>query len=89
MVEAARAVKRAGALSVSACVTHPVLSGPARERIENSVLDELIVTDTIPLTKENRHPKVSVVSVAPLLAEAIQRIHYSASISSLFDGMLG
>lgn len=89
MVEAASAVKRAGALSVSACVTHPVLSGPARERIENSALDELIVTDTIPLTKENRHPKVSVVSVAPLLAEAIQRIHYSASISSLFDGVLG
>jgi len=89
LVEAARAVKRAGALSVSACVTHPVLSGPARQRIDGSVLDELIVTDTIPLTKDNRHPKVTVVSVAPLLAEAIQRIHYAASISSLFDGIPG
>jgi ribose-phosphate pyrophosphokinase len=89
LVEAARALKTAGALSVAACVTHPVLSGPARARIDASPLSELIVSDTIPLADKNRHPKITVISVAPLLAEAIQRIHYERSISSLFDGMPG
>ena len=52
-----------------------------------SPIQELLVTDTIPLTKERRHPKLAVLSVAPLLAEAIRRIHYEQSISSLFDGV--
>ena len=89
LVEAARALDRAGATVVYACVTHPVLSGPARSRIASSCLKELIVTDTIPLTSEKRHPKITILSVAPLLSEAIRRIHYEHSISSLFDGMPG
>ncbi|MBI3321438.1 MAG: ribose-phosphate pyrophosphokinase [Candidatus Omnitrophica bacterium] len=89
LVEAAAALERAGATAVYACVTHPILSGPARSRIASSCLRELIVTDTVPLTKEKRHPKITVLSVAPLLSEAIRRIHYEQSISVLFDGMPG
>jgi len=89
LVEAAGALKRAGALAIYASVTHAVLSGPARSRVGSSVLQELIVTDTIPLDGARRHPKIKVVSVAPLLAEAIERIHFSQSISSLFDGLMG
>ncbi|MBI4341969.1 MAG: ribose-phosphate pyrophosphokinase [Candidatus Omnitrophica bacterium] len=87
LVEAAAALKRRGATSVLACVTHPVLSGPAISRIASSALQELIVTDTIPLDAKRRHPKITVLSVAPLLSEAIRRIHYEESISTLFDGM--
>jgi len=87
LVQAAAALQRAGATAVYACVTHPVLSGPARNRIGSSCLKELIVTDTIPLNPKNRHPKITVLSVAPLLSEAIRRIHYEQSISLLFDGM--
>ena len=72
-----------------ACVTHPILSGPARSRIAASCLKELMVTDTVPLGGANRHPKITVLSVAPLLSEAIRRIHYEQSISLLFDGMPG
>ena len=89
LVEAAAAVKRAGALGVYACVTHPILSGPALERVTDSCLEELIVTDTIPLGPEKRHPKITVLSVASLLSEAIRRIHYEQSISVLFNGMPG
>ncbi len=89
IVEAATAVKRAGATAVYACVTHPILSGAAFSHIGQSVLKELIVTNTIPIPPEKRHPKIAVLSVASLLAEAIQRIHYEHSISSLFDGMPG
>ena len=89
LVEAAQALQQAGATAVYACVTHPVLSGPARSRIVSSCLRELIVSDTIPVSDKNRHPKIRVLSVAPLLSEAIQRIHYDQSISSLFDGMPG
>ncbi|MBI4343625.1 MAG: ribose-phosphate pyrophosphokinase [Candidatus Omnitrophica bacterium] len=89
LVEAAAALKRAGAADVYACVTHPILSGPARERIASSPLKELVVTNTIPLTKARAHPRIKVLSVAALLAEAIRRIHYEQSISSLFDGLTG
>jgi ribose-phosphate pyrophosphokinase len=82
---AAEAVRRAGAPSVLACATHPVLSGPAIARIEASCIDELVVTDTIPLSEPARRVgKIRVLPVAPLLAEAIRRIHEEASISSLF-----
>jgi ribose-phosphate pyrophosphokinase len=89
LIEAAHAIKRSGALDVYACVTHAVLSGEALDRIMQSPLKELIVTDTIPLPSEKRHPKIRVVSVAALLAEAIRRIHNAESISSLFDGIPG
>jgi len=89
LVEAAVALKREGATAVYACVTHPILSGPARERIARSPLEELIVTNTVPIPKDRRHQKITILSVAPLLGEAIQRIHFERSISSLFDGMPG
>ena len=89
LAEAAQALKRAGAKAVHAAVTHPILSGPAGERIERSPLEELIVTDSIPLSPETRHRKVTVLSVASLFAEAIRRIHLEQSISSLFDGIPG
>jgi len=91
LVEAAQALQRAGAMAIYACVTHPVLSGSAqaRHRLVSSCLKEIIVTDTIPLSPEKRHPKITVLSVASLLSEAIQRIHYELSISVLFDGMPG
>ena len=89
LVEAASALKREGATEIYACVTHPILSGSARERVAQSPLKELIVTNTIPLPATSRHPKITVLSVAALLGEAIQRIHYERSISSLFDGVSG
>ena len=87
LVEAANAIQRAGAKEIFACISHAVLSGPACERIEKSPLKELIVTDTIPLPENKRSKKITVLSVAPLLSEAIRRIHFEQSISVLFDGM--
>ena len=89
LVEAAGALQAAGATAVYACVTHPVFSGPAKSRLGASCIKELMVTDTIPLRPEQRHPKITVLSVAPLLGDGILRIHQEASISSLFDGMPG
>lgn len=89
LVEAAQAIKKAGALTVSACISHAILSGPAVERIESSSLEELIVTDTIPLGDKKSCKKIKVVSVAALLSEAIKRIHFEQSISVLFDGVPG
>ena len=82
---AAEAVRGAGAPLVLACATHPVLSGNAIPRLAQSSIDELIVTDTIPLRPEaTKLAKLHVLSVAPLLGEAIRRTHEEASISSLF-----
>ena len=89
LVQAANALKQQKAKSICAAVTHGVLSGPAIENIRQSAIEELIVTDTIPLPKDKRDAKITVLSVASLLAEAIRRIHYEESISSLFDGMPG
>ena len=85
MCQAAEALRKHGAKSVSACISHPVLSGPAIERINNSSLEKLITTNTIPLSEEGRKSKkIQVVSVAPLLGEAIARISRGDSVSSLF-----
>ncbi|MFH1062584.1 MAG: ribose-phosphate pyrophosphokinase [Candidatus Omnitrophota bacterium] len=84
LTEAANALKQKGAKAVYAGVTHGVFSGPALERIEKSGLKEIIVTDSIPLNDDKKHPKVKVVSIAKLLAEAIKRIHNEESVSSLF-----
>jgi ribose-phosphate pyrophosphokinase len=73
-----------GARSVSAAVVHPVLSGRAYERLATSKLERLLVTNTIPIPDEKRHPKIEVLSVAPLIAEAISRIHDGRSVSELF-----
>ncbi|AUM63136.1 ribose-phosphate diphosphokinase [Brevibacillus sp. 7WMA2] len=82
---AANALVDAGAREVYACCTHPVLSGPAIERIQNSKIKELIVTNTIPLDSDKLIDKVKVLSVAPLIGEAIIRVHEELSISKLFD----
>ncbi|MBE7563966.1 ribose-phosphate pyrophosphokinase [Acidithiobacillus thiooxidans] len=85
LCEAAHALKAQGAVKVCAYCTHPVLSGPAMERIARSELDELVVTDTIPLRKEAQEsPKIRVLSVAELMAETIRRIAEEDSVSSLF-----
>jgi ribose-phosphate pyrophosphokinase len=84
LVEAAAAVKRFGAKDVYAAVVHPVLAGSAIERLEKSVLKEFITSDTIPIAKSKKIDKITVLSVAPLLAEAIKRIHMHTSVSSLF-----
>ena len=85
LVEAVAALKNAGARKVFAAATHPVLSGPAIERIRDSELEELIVTDTIPIPREKLIPRIKVLSVGPLLGQAIERIHYEKSISTLFN----
>ena len=85
VVQAARAMKEAGALEVSICCTHPVLSGSALERIEGSEIKEVIVTDTIPLSDRARNcKKIKVLSVSGILGEAVRRIYYNDSVSSLF-----
>lgn len=82
---AADALIEKGAKEVYACTTHPVLSGPAIERIENSQIKELVVTNTIQLPKEKQIDKITQLSVAKLIGEAIIRIHEDKSISTLFD----
>ncbi|TJY38575.1 ribose-phosphate diphosphokinase [Cohnella pontilimi] len=82
---AATALKEAGAKELYACCTHPVLSGPAMERLQNSHLKEVVVTDTIPLRDLKGCTKIRVLSVAPLIGEAITRIHEQKSISKLFE----
>lgn len=85
IVMAAAAIHAAGALAVMACCAHPVLSGPAIERLQASVLEELVVTDTVPLRPAvQEYDRIRVLSVAHLIGEAIRRIHNEESISSLF-----
>lgn len=84
MCEASVALKKAGAIKVWAAVSHPILSGPAIERIKSSPIEEFIVTDSIPLDPSKRDSVFKVLSVAPLLGEAIRRIHQEESVSSLF-----
>jgi ribose-phosphate pyrophosphokinase len=84
LMQAVEAVKREGARRVLACGVHPVLSGPAMERIGDPQLEELIITNTIPLPRDKQLPKIHALSVAPLLAEAIRRIHGEESVSNLF-----
>jgi len=85
VVQAANALKNAGATEVSVCCTHPVLSGPALDRIEGSDIKEVVVTDTIPLSERAaKCAKIKVLSVSGLLSEAVRRIYYNDSVSSLF-----
>ncbi len=85
VVQAANALTAAGATEVSVCCTHPVLSGPAIERIESSNIKEFIVTDTIPLSEKAAGCKrIKILSVSGLLSEAVRRIYYNDSVSSLF-----
>jgi ribose-phosphate pyrophosphokinase len=84
ITNAANALMEFGAKSVMACATHGVLSGPAIERIEASAISEMVLLDTVPLPEEKKIPKIKMLSVAPLFAEAITRIFDHTSISALF-----
>ena len=86
MIEAAEVLKKKGVKSLYAAVSHGILSGPALDRIRHcNVLKEVVITDSIPLKNPEKNPKVKVLSVAQLLADAIGRIHNEESISSLFE----
>jgi len=85
LVEAGEALVQNGAAQVYACCTHPVLSGNATKRIEQSSIKALLTTNTVPLGREaSESPKIQVVSVAEIFGEAIKRVHFSKSVSSLF-----
>lgn len=85
IAKAASVLKNFGAKKVYGCATHGVLSGPAIERIRDSELERFVITDTIPLPEEKKIDKIEIVSVAPLFAEAIRRIHDNESVSKLFE----
>jgi len=85
LVEAASALKKQGGKDIYAAITHPVLSGPAIRRINDSDIKKLFVTNTIPVENGKKHKKIEVLSIAPLLAEAIKRIHREESVSCLFN----
>lgn len=84
LVEAASTLKERGALDISACIVHPVLAGPAIERVENSVLSELLVSNSIPVPNGQENGKIKSLSIAPILGEAIRRINNDESVSTLF-----
>ena len=85
MVGSAAALLEAGALKVYASATHGVLSGNAQERIRSGALEELVLTDSVPVPPEKRNGKVQVVSIAGILGEAIHRIHGGLSVGAMFD----
>lgn len=85
LVEAIQALKKEGALEVYAGVVHPVLADPAIKRIQGSGLKELVVTNSIPVSRSKQVSRIRILSVAKLLAEAIERIHSNESVSSLFS----
>jgi ribose-phosphate pyrophosphokinase len=84
LAQSADALRNKGARHVYACATHGVLSGPAIDRLEKSQIEELVITNTIPLGPKAECRKIRVLTVAPLLGEAIKRIHFQDSVSSLF-----
>ena len=86
LVATAEIAVKEGATTVYACATHPILSGPAVERIAKSPIKELVITDTIPIPPDKRLPNMTLLPVAPLLGEAIQRIHTGQSVGALFNG---
>ena len=89
LCKAAEALKQFGARRVVAYATHPVLSGKAIENLKNSVIDELVVTDTIPLSPEIQAlPNIRQVSVSSMVAETIRRINNEESISAMFDSYI-
>ncbi|MFA5008714.1 MAG: ribose-phosphate pyrophosphokinase [Candidatus Omnitrophota bacterium] len=87
LVEAAGALRRAGAKKICAAISHGILSANAVEKLEDSDIDYLAITDSIPLGEEKKSKKIKIVSVSKLFAEAIKRIHFEQSISVLFDSI--
>lgn len=87
LVDTARALKEHGAEKIFACVSHALIGGKGLKALENSPIEELIITDTVENAEAAKHPKVKVVSVAPLFAEAVRIIHNKDSLSQLFGDM--
>lgn len=85
LCNAAQALMDYGAIEIYACATHGVLSGPAIERIQNSCITELVILDTIPLPEEKKIDKIKTISIAPVFADAIERIYEDKPVSILFD----
>src|ERR687898_619507 len=85
LMETVRALEREGVTEIYACATHGVLSDPAIERIRESSVREVVITDSVPLAPAKRIPKLTVLSVAPLIGEAIKRIHRGESVGALFS----
>ncbi|MCJ7807563.1 MAG: ribose-phosphate pyrophosphokinase [Dehalococcoidia bacterium] len=85
LVTAAAALRKAGATNVYACCTHPVFSRSASKRIANSPIKEVVVSDTIPIQESKRNEKITVLSMASLLGEAIHRIHAGLSVGAMFE----
>ena len=88
LMEIERALVREGVTELYACATHGVLSDPATDRLRNSEITEIVITDTIPLPAAKHLPRIKVLSVAPLIGEAIQRIHRGDSVGALFSSDL-
>ena len=86
IVQAAEALRQNGAAQVIVAATHAVLSGPAIERLKNSFISEVVVTDTLPIEDDKRIDKIAVLSIAPLIARAIREVFDDGSVTSLFDG---
>ena len=86
IAKAAEALFDAGAADVIVAATHAVLSGPAVDRLKNSRISEVIVTDTLPIAEDQMFDKLTVLSIAPLLARAIREVFDDGSVTSLFDG---
>ena len=85
LTETIHALEREGVSEIYACATHGVLSGPAIDRIEASSLAELVLTDTVPLPPAKRIGRITTLSIAPLIGEAIKRIHRGESVGALFS----
>ncbi|HIY65580.1 MAG TPA: ribose-phosphate diphosphokinase, partial [Candidatus Agrococcus pullicola] len=86
IVKAAEALKKNGATGVVVAATHAIFSNPAPEILNSEVIDEVVVTDSLPLREEQRFEKLTVLSVAPLLATAISEVFKDGSVTSMFDG---
>ncbi|MGE5827475.1 MAG: ribose-phosphate diphosphokinase [Micromonosporaceae bacterium] len=87
IVRAAEIVRAAGAADVIVAATHPVLSDPATERLKNSMVSEIVVTNTLPIPSEKRLDKITVLSIAPLVARAIHEVFADGSVTTLFGGL--
>lgn len=86
IVAAAEALMEAGATGVVIAATHPILSGPAVDRLKSSVVQEIVVTNTLPLTKKQKFDKLTCLSIAPLLSRAIREVFEDGSVTKMFDG---
>ena len=85
LVNAVKALLEGGATEVYACATHPIFSGKAIERIDSSPVKEVIVTQTVPVPSNKKLDKITVLPIAPLLGEAIHRIHTGLSVGAMFE----